>query len=68
MTLGAKALRRISRISKRSVSNHGFETDPIIPQFWRGKDNILDQQKYLIGKFQYYKSLEIKSKIIFIDM
>jgi len=48
MTLGAKALRRISRISKRSVSNHGFETDPIIPQFWRGKDNILDQQKYLI--------------------
>jgi len=48
MNLGSKAARGVIQISKRNVSNYNFETQPIIPQFWRGKDNILDQQSYLI--------------------
>jgi len=34
--------------SKRYVSNHNFETNPIIPLFWRGKNDVLDEGHFTI--------------------
>ena len=42
-----KNLRSILKLSNRGFSNHNFESDPILPVYWR-TEGILDPSSYII--------------------
>jgi len=45
---GLKAIQLAASAAKRRVSNHSFETNPIVPVFWRNRTDVLDENAYLI--------------------
>jgi len=46
---GLKTLRvAVANVSKRRVSNHNFETNPIMPVYWRPEKEVLAPERYLI--------------------
>ena len=43
-----KPARFLVKTINRRISNHNFETEPIIPLFWRGKSDKVDESRFII--------------------